>query len=165
MDKKPRELWLSQQGYRPGKVPPRVTWYGQGKSFTGATDNYTVDLNRSKGYVLDPKFLDPQLWGELELCLARTRIAVHAGPPPDATPRLADAIAGTMFEKDFWEGTASELLTLINPVGEGIPKDAIRLSTEVMKPHITDGLKSYGITVRRQRSNGKRSLQFKTIAQ
>ena len=163
MDKTPRGLWLSQQGYHPGKLPPRVTWYGQGKSFTGATDNYTIDLNRSKGYVLAPKFLDPQLWGELELCLARTRIAVHAGAPPDVTPSLADAIAGTMIERDFGEGTASELLTLINSGGEGIPKDAIRLSTEVMKPQVTDALKPYGLKVHRKRTASKRLLQLSRI--
>ena len=52
------------------------------------------------------------------------------------------------------------MFALIGSRKEGIPKDAIRLSTEVMKPHMTNALKSYGIAVERRRSNGKRLLQL-----
>ena len=52
-----------------------------------------------------------------------------------------------MIGRDFWEGTATELLSMIAPRKAGIPKDATRLSTEIMKPHITDALKTYGLTV------------------
>ena len=68
-----------------------------------------------------------------------------------------------MSGRDFWEGTASELLSMIDPGKVGIPKDAIRLSTEVMKPHITDALKHYGLTVHRKRTASKRLLQLRRI--
>ena len=68
-----------------------------------------------------------------------------------------------MSERDFWEGTSAELLSLIGSQGQGIPKNAVWLSIEVMKPQVTDALKSYGIAAARRRSNGKRSFQFKSI--
>ena len=46
---------------------------------------------------------------------------------------------------------------------EGIPKDAIRLSTEIMKPHITDALKTYGISLDRKRTASRRLLQLTSI--
>ena len=70
------------------------------------------------------------------------------------------AIAGAMSGRDFWEGTASELLSMIDPGKVGIPKDATRLSTEVMKPHITDALETYGMTVERKRTASRRLLQL-----
>ena len=57
------------------------------------------------------------------------------------------------------------MLALIGSRKEGIPKDAIRLSTEVMKPHITDALKTYGLTVQRKRTPHKWLLQVKSITQ
>ena len=65
-----------------------------------------------------------------------------------------------MSGRDFWEGTSSELLSMI-PLGKvGIPKDSTRLSTAVMKPYITDALKHYGLTVHRKRTASKRLLQL-----
>jgi len=64
--------WLMAQGYRLSKLPPVVTWYAIDKSsgvereLRGRTDDYTLNLNRSKGYVLARKYLDPPLWNELE---------------------------------------------------------------------------------------------------
>ena len=65
-----------------------------------------------------------------------------------------------MNGRDFWEGTASELLALIGSRKEGIPKDSTRLSTEIMKPHIADALKPYGLTVQRKRTPSKRLLEL-----
>ena len=79
--------------------------------------------------------------------------------------RLAKAIRRAMSERDSWQGTPSELLSLIGSQGQGIPTNAAWLSIEVMKPHITDALKHYGLVAARRRSNGKRSLQFKSITQ
>ena len=55
------------------------------------------------------------------------------------------------------------MLSFIGSREEDIPKDAIRLSTEVMKPHITDtdALKTYGLTVQRKRTPSKRLLQLR----
>ena len=55
-------IWLFMQGYHSSSLPPRVTWYVPGRDFTGRTDNYTMDLYRGNGYVLDKLFLDPRLW-------------------------------------------------------------------------------------------------------
>ena len=68
-----------------------------------------------------------------------------------------------MGEKDFWEGTASELLSMIGLGKEGIPKDSTRLAAEVMKPHITDALKPYGLTVHRRRTGSRHLLQLSNI--
>ena len=65
-----------------------------------------------------------------------------------------------MNDRDFWEGTATELLSIISSRKVGIPKDATRLSTAVMKPHITDALKTYGLTIERKRTASKRLLQL-----
>jgi len=46
--------------------------------------------------------------------------------PPGTNPR---AIKGVVENRDFWEGTPSELLAFLDSRKEGIPKDAIRLST------------------------------------
>ena len=57
----------------------------------------------------------------------------------------------------------SGLLALIDSCTQGIPKDAIRLSTEIMKPRVTDALKTYGITVERKRTKAKRLLELKVL--
>ena len=75
-------------------------------------------------------------------------------------PRLARAIKGAVGERDFWEGTPSELFALMGAGNWGMPKSPARLSIEVMKPHMTDALKSYGLTVHRKRTASKRLLQL-----
>ena len=65
-----------------------------------------------------------------------------------------------MSGRDFWEGTSSELLSLIGSRKQGIPTNAAWLSIEVMKPHITDALKPYGLTVHRKRTASKRLLEL-----
>ena len=65
-----------------------------------------------------------------------------------------------MSGRSFWEGTASELLSMIGSQGQGIPTTAVWLSIEVMKAHITDALKHYGLTVHRKRTASKRLLQL-----
>ena len=163
--------WLVAQGYRLSTIPPVVTWYvtdrntGKERELRGRTDDYTLNLYRGKGFVLDRKYLDPQLWHELEYGIPRPTMTVEPPQPSGRTPRLARAIRGAMSGRDFWEGTASELLSMIPPGKVGIPKDSTRLSTAVMKPHITDALKHYGLTVHRRRTGGRRLLQLKSITQ
>ena len=165
MEKTRKTDWLVAQGYRPSTLLPIVTWYAPGREFRGRTDDYTLNLYRGKGFVLDRKYLEPQLWHELEYSIPRPRMTVEPPRPPTRTPRLARAIRGAISGRDFWEGTSSELLSLIGSQGPGIPTIAAWLSIEVMKPHITDALKHYGLVAARRRSNGKRSLQFKSITQ
>ena len=77
------------------------------------------------------------------------------GPPNEIAARRTQ-LAG----RQFWEGTSSELLSMIPPGKVGIPKDSTRLSTAVMKPRITDALKYYGLTVERKRTASRRLLQL-----
>ena len=137
-----------------------MTWYTKDRELKGRTDDYTLGLYRSKGFVLDRKYLDPQLWHELEYGVKRPTVTVEPPEHSGATPRLARAIKGAVGERDFWQGTPSELLALIGSRKQGIPKDAIRLSTKVMKPYMTNALKSYGLTVHRKRTASRRLLRL-----
>jgi hypothetical protein len=161
MEKTRKTEWLLAQGYRPSTLPTIVTWYTKARELKGRTDDYTLNLYRGKGFVLDRKYLDPQLWNELEYGVKRPVVIVVPPEHSGTTPRLAKAIKGAVGERVFWQGTPSELLALIDSRKQGIPKDAIRLSTKVMKPHITKVLKSYGITVDRKRTASKRLLQLR----
>jgi len=76
------------------------------------------------------------------------------------TPSLADAIRGAIGKRDFWEVTPAELLSLIGSGKQGIPKTVLGLSIEIMKPHMTDALKFYGMTVKRKRTAAKRFLRL-----
>ena len=167
MDKARKDHWLIAQGYRITTIPPIVTWYlvdkntGMERELRGRTDDYTLNLYRGKGYVLDRKYLDPQLWNELEAGVKRPAVIVVPPEHSGTTPRLAKAIKGAVGERDFWQGTPSELLALIGSSKQGIPTTALKLSIEIMKPHMTVALKSYGMTVERKRTESKRFLQLK----
>ena len=163
MERTRKPHWLIAQGYRLSTISPVVTWYAPGRELRGRTDDYTLNLYRGKGFVLDRKFLDPQLWHELEYGTNGARMTVEPPLPPTTTPRLATAIRGAMSGRDSWLGTSSELVSLIGSQGQGIPTTAVWLSIEVMKPHMTDALKTYGITVERKRTASKRLLQLQSI--
>ena len=113
MEKTRKTDWLIAQGYRISTLPLIVTWYAPGREFKGRTDDYTLNLYRSKGLVLDRKYLDPQLWHELEYVPPRPTMTVEPPLPLGKSPRLASAIRGVMSGRDFWEGTPLELLSLI----------------------------------------------------
>ena len=164
MERTRKHDWLIAQGYRSSTLPPIVTWYRKdGSELRGKTDDYTLNLYRSKGYVLDRKYLDPQLWSELEYGTNRSSKPVAPIVDIEAIPRLARAIKVAMTNRDLWEGSPSELLTILGSGKPGIPKDAIRLSTKVMTPQVTDALESYGLTVERKRTPNKRFLQLRSI--
>ena len=61
MDRTRKMEWLIAQGYRPSTLPPIVTWYlvdkntGMERELRGRTDDYTLNLYRGKGFVLDRK--------------------------------------------------------------------------------------------------------------
>jgi len=166
MDKTRKDHWLIAQGYRITTIPPIVTWYlidkntGKQRELRGRTDDYTLNLYRDKGFVLDRKYLDPQLWNELEYGVKRPVVIVEPPEHSGTAPRLAKAIRRVVGSGVFWQGTPSELLALIDSRKQGIPKDAIRLSTKVMKPYITDALKAYGLTIHRKRTASRRLLQL-----
>jgi len=158
--------WLLAQGYRLSRLPFKVTWYtvdkdsGKEREFISRSDDYNLDLYRRKGYVLDRKYLDPQLWNELEYGVKLPVVDVQQPKHLGRTLRLAKAIKVVVGEQDFWQGTASQLLALIGPGKRGIPKDAASLSTKIMKPRVTAALKAYGLTVQRKRTPTKRLLSI-----
>ena len=160
MERASKADWLIAQGYRTSTLPPVVTWYTKDRELKGRTDDYTLGLYRSKGFVLDRKFLDPQLWNELEYGVNRSVVTVKPPEHSGMTKGLARAIKGAVGERGFWQGTPSELLALIGSQKQGIPKTALGLSIEVMKPHMTDALKSYDMTVERKGTESKRFLQL-----
>ena len=87
MERTRKTHWLLAQGYRLSTIPPVVTWYvtdkntGRERELKGRTDDYTLNLYRGKGFVLDRKFLDPHLWYELEYVLESPRMAVEPPTP------------------------------------------------------------------------------------
>ena len=166
MERTRKTDWLMAQGYRTSTLPPVVTWYTKdGRELRGRTDDYTLGLYRAKGFVLDRKYLEPQLWEELEYGTNPPSVAVTPIVDIETIPRLAKAIKVAMVNRDLWEGSPSELLTLLGSGKQGIPKDAVRLSTKVMTPQITDALGSYGLTVERKRTPNKRLLQLRRSTQ
>ena len=150
------------QGYRTSTLPPIVMWYAKGREFRGRTDNYTLDLYRGKGFVLDKKFLDPILWDALEY---EQQTTPKAEQPQRGVSPLAREVINVMGRMDVWEGTASDLLGLLDTRGKGIPSDPIHLSARVVDPITSDVLAAHGIAVERRRSNGKRLLCLRNFTQ
>jgi hypothetical protein len=167
----PISVWLFMQGYHASSLPLRVTWYSHDREFIGRTDHYTLNLYRGKGYVLDERFLDPMMWDhEITHDHAGCKILVKPcliviAPPkvPNTVPRLARELIGLLDDRDSWEGTASELLSLIGDRGDGIPRLHNRLSAELMQPYITDALDAYGITIHRERTSERRVLRLRRV--
>jgi hypothetical protein len=93
MEKRRKTHWLEAQGHRFSKLPPVVTWYvidkntGMEREFKKRTDDYTLNLNRSKGFVLARKYLEPQLWFEMEYVLPSPSMTVEPSLPVGKTPR------------------------------------------------------------------------------
>ena len=167
----PRDVWLFMQGYHASSLPPRATWYAPGREFIGRTDNYTLDLYRGKGYVLDQRFLDPMTWdarvshlhGDSRTTTKPCSIVIKSPQPSRETPRLARVLIGVMDDRDYWEGTASELLSLIGDTNDGMPRIHNRLSAELLQPYITDALDAHGITIRRERTSERRTLRLSRV--
>jgi transposase len=153
---------------RSGPVPPDILaavkqGVEQGMSYAdlrsqfGVTPSTVAEVKRSMG-LLDPvSNAGPD---EPEHGVAPPEIAVVPAEQPEPTPRLVKAIRIAMGEMDYWEGTASELLAMVGPRGQGIPRNAIRLSTVLGMPHMIDALKTDGIAVERHRSGGARSIHL-----
>ena len=73
---------------------------------------------------------------------------------------MSRVIIGLMDDRDPWEGTASELLSLVWDKGNCIPRLHNRLSAELLQPYITDALDAYGIKIQRGRTSKRRTLRF-----
>ena len=76
---------------------------------------------------------------------------------------VARELIGLLDDRNSWEGTASELLSLIGDRGDGIPQIHNRLSAELLQPYITDALDAYGITIQRERTSERRVLRLRRV--
>ena len=142
MEKRPRPIWLFMQGYHEASLPPMVQWYAKGRTFKGRSDSYTLGLYRGKGFVLDERFLDPMLWSALEyrrqlVDLQRAHNGTKApcptiiehkanlkrGQPLRRASALAREVISLMGEREAWQGSASDLLGLIDSTRNGVPGD------------------------------------------
>ena len=65
MERTRKTEWLIAQGYRLSTLPPHVTWYTKDRELKGRTHDYNLNLYRAKGFVLDRKHLDSNLWNEI----------------------------------------------------------------------------------------------------
>jgi len=139
------------QGYKWHSLPVRVKWYAyEGREVMGQTDNYTVDLYRGKGFVLDANFLDPDKWQYLEYVIDEVKTA--------ELPDIARLIVALLHGKNSWKGTASELLRDLR-FGEFKPNGYPRmLSVALSNPVIVDALKSKGISIERKRTTSSRTI-------
>ena len=72
-------------------------------------------------------------------------------------------LIGVMDNRNYWEGTASELLSLIGDKGDDIPRLHNRLSAELMQDYITDALDAHGITIHMERTSERRTLRLSRV--
>ena len=110
-----REL-LTDLGLRPVSLwPPRCTWYRKDGSVAGKLpcDPYSRLLYMSRG--LRPDVTDGPSAGQ-----------TATSPTP-----LLDTVVAFMDGRQTWEGTASELLSTLEPLTSGLPTDGTRLSKEL----------------------------------
>ena len=92
----------------------------------------------------------------------RKRASVPSGiiiPPPkrNATMTLVDAVAGLMQGRDTWEGTASELLVMLDGAPE-LPVDATRLSKALNK--LASQLAVRGVSVEHVKTAKRRDIRL-----
>ena len=155
MERRQRDVWLSMQGYHRHQLRPKITWYGyEGREFKGQSDNYTIDHYRTKGFVLQRKFLDPDQWQYLEYVIEDANIT--------RLPRLATAIVALLHGRDSWKGTASELRKVLGS-GEFKVNDNVtpaRLSEALAWPEMIEALESKGISVERTRTSSSRTISL-----
>ena len=132
------------------KYPEKVTWKKpDGMMFTSRPDEYHRKLYESKGYTL---ITMP------ESATSGSSIVTTATKPKDTTGRLADALIGVLHNKRFWQGTATELLAIIDTGGEDIPSVPNRLSSQIVQPHVIEILRGHGISVERRRTGRERTI-------
>ena len=136
-----REL-LTDLGLRPVSLwPPRCTWYRKDGS---VVDNlpcapYSRLLYMSRG--LRPDVAD----------------GPSTGLTTSPTPLLETNVA-FMAGRDAWEGTASELLSALEPLGRGLPADGTRLSKELFG--LASQLAARGIGIERLPRGRQREIRM-----
>ena len=142
------QRWLASRGLSMETLPKRATWYrADGLAIPNLpTDPYHRALYRGKGWTLKPP---------ADVGIPSVERAPQATQPADITPgrpvapkplrmsRLSRAVLRVMEGRDSWEGTATELMTLVDPHAPpggrhyrviGMPLNPARLSREIMAP-------------------------------
>ena len=129
MERTRKTDWLIAQGYRLSTIPPVVTWYvtdrntGKERELRGRTDDYTLNLYRGKGFVLDRKYLDPQLWHELECGIPRPTMTVEPPQPPRRTSKASQSHQRGYERKGFLEGNPLGVVRPNRLSGSGYPNE------------------------------------------
>ena len=137
---KEREL-LKGMGLKPIKVwPPRCTWYNPDGSLHGdlPCDPYSRLLYLGRGLIPG-----------IAVDVKTTSLQRHS---------LQDAVVKLMDDSKSWDGTATELLSILNGSVDGIPGDATRLSKALAK--LASPLSDAGITVARTRTKHARRISI-----
>ena len=142
---KEREL-LQGLGLKPIKIwPPRCTWYNPDGTVNGnlPCDPYSRLLYMSRG-------MRPDVAG----------VMVSPTPLPVASDAsLPETLKAFMDGKDVWEGTATELLEVLDGSADYMPPDATRLSRMLNK--LASQLAVRGITVEWLPRGRKRGLRLR----
>ena len=139
--KQEREL-LAGLGLGPVRAwPVRCMWYKADGSSVGPLpcDPYSRIMYMDRG-------LRPEVAGEINV----------SGKPASTT--LLDAVSSLMEGRSAWEGTASELMVLINDDTIDKPADATRLSKELNI--LASSLSVRGISVERVKTSNRRGIRL-----
>jgi hypothetical protein len=127
--------WIRSQGFDPRTLPKRSWWYRpDGSGALGPSDPYHLQLYRRRGLTLkEPNF------------------AVQEHKPSGIRmPAIAKQVVYLMGQEGSWEGSASELSTLI---GSRTPTGLSRL---LKTPKVSAALAEAGVTISRgYRGNGR----------
>ena len=107
---------LIGMGLKPIKIwPVRCRWFNPDGSINGTLpcDPYSRLLYMSRGL--------------------RPDVAMERGERVQSPVTLTDAVVGVMGGRDIWEGTASELLVMLDGITRQLPIDATRFSKALNK--------------------------------
>ena len=121
--------------------PPRCTWYRADGGVAGTLpcDPYSRVRYMSRGF--------------------RPDVADHPARSTEPGPvSLMEAVVSLMCHRDDWEGTASELLSTLEPVAQDLPVDSTRLSKALFG--LASRLAARGIAVERTPRGRQRGIRL-----
>jgi hypothetical protein len=131
--------WLRSQGIdRPDQLPRMSRWYRpDGSSSMGHSDPYHLARYRQRGMTLKAPVFNVQ----------------EPQPRRVPVPSIARQVLSLLGQEEPWEGTATELATIIgnhSPTG---------LSRALAAPKVSEALSAVGVTVERGfKGKGRRLL-------
>jgi hypothetical protein len=88
----------------------------------------------------------------------RPDVAMVRSEPVQRPMTLVDAVAGLMQGRDSWEGTASELLVMLDGATPELPVDATRLSKALNK--LASQLVVRGVAVEHVKTAKRRGIRL-----